>query len=175
GWARVSRRHRMPALLGGLLAVALVLTGCAGIPMGGSVGTFTLGDDSSDDRLLTLPDGPQEGQTPAEILAGFLAAQRAPQNNYDIARLFLADGLRLDWKPTALVRLSDSALVPQPNGGDDRLRIDATVQAVVDASGVYTELQRAEQQALDYEFVLDDEGEWRISAAPEGTVVSTRG
>ncbi|MGN6274161.1 MAG: LpqB family beta-propeller domain-containing protein [Protaetiibacter sp.] len=167
------RRNRM--LLGGVLATALVLAGCAGIPTGGSVGTFAIGDDTADDKLLTLADGPQDGQSPAEILAGFLAAQRAPQNNYGTARLFLADEFRNEWMPTALVRVSDSPMVSQPDGGDDRLRIDASVQAVVDASGVYTELQRAELQALDYQFARDDRGEWRISAAPEGTVISSRG
>src|SRR5690606_23005343 len=61
------------------------------------------------------------------------------------------------------------------NGGEDRLRIDASVQAVVDAAGVYTELPRAEQQPLDYAFVRNADGEWRISQAPEGTVISSRG
>lgn len=168
-------RRRMRALLGGVLGAALVLAGCAGIPTDGSVGTFTIGEDGSDDRLLTLADGPQEGQTPAEILAGFLAAQRAPQNNYSIARLFLSDELRTEWVPTAFVRVSDSAMVALPNGGEDRLRIDASVQAVVDAAGVYTELPRAEQQPLDYAFVRNADGEWRISEAPEGTVISSRG
>lgn len=167
------RRHRM--LLGAALAAALALTGCAGIPTGGSVGTFEIGDDTADDKLLTLADGPQDGQSPAEILAGFLAAQRAPQNNYGTARLFLADEFRTEWVPTALVRVSDSPMVAQPDGADDRLRIDASVQAVVDATGVYTELQRSELQPLEYEFALDDRGEWRISAAPEGTVISSRG
>ena len=167
------RRHRM--LLGAALAAALALTGCAGIPTGGSVGTFEIGDDTADDKLLTLADGPQDGQSPAEILAGLLAAQRAPQNNYGTARLFLADEFRTEWVPTALVRVSDSPMVAQPDGADDRLRIDASVQAVVDATGVYTELQRSELQPLEYEFALDDRGEWRISAAPEGTVISSRG
>jgi hypothetical protein len=162
-------------LLGAALAAALALTGCAGIPTGGSVGTFEIGDDTADDKLLTLADGPQDGQSPAEILAGFLAAQRAPQNNYGTARLFLADEFRTEWVPTALVRVSDSPMVAQPDGADDRLRIDASVQAVVDATGVYTELQRSELQPLEYEFALDDRGEWRISAAPEGTVISSRG
>jgi hypothetical protein len=165
----------MLMIAGGVLAAALALTGCAGIPTGGSVGTFAIGDDTSDDRLLTLPDGPQDGQTPAEVLAGFLAAQRAPQNNYGIARLFLTDELRAEWVPSSLVRVSDSPMVPENNGGDDRLRINANVQAVVDATGVYTELQRAELQPLEYEFALNADGEWRIAAAPDGTVISGRG
>lgn len=169
------RPHRMRALAGGLLAATLVLTGCAGIPTSGPVGSFTIGDESSDDKLLTLADGPQDGQTPAEILAGFLAAQRAPQNNYGIARLFLSDELRGEWSPTAFVRVSDSAMVASPDGGEDRLRIDANVRAVVDSSGSYTELQRPEQQPLDYAFVQNADGEWRISEAPEGTVISSRG
>lgn len=168
-------RRRMLTLAGGVLAAALALTGCAGIPTSGPVGTFTIGDDTSDDRLLTLPDGPQDGQTPAEVLAGFLAAQRAPQNNYSIARLFLSDEFRAEWLPTSLVRVTDSPMSPEPNGGDDRLRIAATVQATVDETGVYKELRPAEPQALDYEFALNDDGEWRISAAPKGTVLSNRG
>lgn len=168
-------RRRMRSVAGAALAAALALTGCAGIPTGGSVGSVAIGGDSSDDRLFTLPNGPQDGQSPPEILAGFLAAQRAPQNNYQVARLFLGDELQSEWSPTALVRVSDSALVAQQTGGEDRLRIDASVQAVVDATGVYTELSDPEQQSLDYEFARNADGEWRITAAPVGTVLSSRG
>jgi hypothetical protein len=169
------RRHRMRVPVVALLAAALVLTGCAGIPTDGPVGSFTIGDEGSDDKLLTLADGPQEGQTPTEILAGFLAAQRAPQNNYGIARLFLSDELRGEWSPTSFVRVTDSPMVASPAGADERLRIDANVRAVVDATGSYTELQRVEPQPLDYAFVQNADGEWRISEAPEGTVISSRG
>jgi hypothetical protein len=167
--------RRIAALVGAALAVVLAFTGCAGIPTSGAVGTAPIGTDANDDKLFILANGPQDGQSPPEILAGFLAAQRAPQNNYQVARSFLSEELRTEWSPTALVRVSDSPMVPEQRGSEDHLHIDVSVRAFVDATGVYTELGEAEQQPLDYEFTQNDAGEWRISAAPEGTVVSGRG
>ena len=167
--------HRMLSLVGGALVAALALTGCAGIPTGGPVGSVVIGDDSGDQKLLTLPDGPQPGATPAQNLAGFLAAQRAPQGNFSIARQFLTDDFRTEWLPAARVQISDSAILPQEAGGEDHLQLTMSVQAVVDASGVYTELPHPETQQFGYEFERNADGEWRISAAPEGTLLSSRG
>ena len=166
--------RRMRCSLVVALAAGCALVGCAGIPTGGPVGTVIVDTGSTDGRLLVLPPGPQAGDSPEQILAGFLGAQRAPQGNYSVARQFLSDRLRGEWSPTARVRVSDSPVTPTstPDGG---LHVDVTVRAVVDATGAYQQLRDPERDELDYSFVRDEDGEWRISAAPEGSVISTRG
>ena len=169
------RRRMRWAAIAASTAAALVLAGCAGIPTGGPVGSVAIDAEDGDGKLLTLPDSPQKGATPEQILAGFLRAQRAPQGNYSIAREFLTEEFRLEWSPTELVRVSDSPIVPQQEGGEASLRVNVNVQASVDATGVYTELPHPESQELAYEFARDDDGEWRIARAPAGTVLSSRG
>lgn len=165
---------RMRGALAAALVAALALAGCAGIPTTGPVGTVDIDTGSDDGRLLVLPPGPQAGDGPEQILAGFLGAQRAPQGNYSVARQFLSDTLRGEWSPTARVRVSDSPVAPveTPDGG---LHVDMTVSAVVDATGAYQQLRDPERDGLDYSFVRNSDGEWRISSAPEGSVISTRG
>ncbi|MBN9139650.1 MAG: GerMN domain-containing protein [Micrococcales bacterium] len=157
-----------------LLALAMLLSGCAGIPTGGAVGTIGIGSDDDGDELLTLAEGPQPGDSPAQLLNGFLIAQRAPQQNYSVARDFLASELRAKWSPTARVLISDGPIVVQSDDEDaagDGLDVTVDVGAVVDSTGVYTELAHPETQNLSYEFEQNADGEWRISRAPAGVVV----
>ncbi|TPW98258.1 hypothetical protein FJ656_33780, partial [Schumannella luteola] len=129
-----------------------------------------LGEDGGD--IVTLAESPQDGATPTQLLAGFLTAQRAPQGNYSIARLYLTDDFRAVWSPTARVLISDTPLVPE-TVDEDTLQLDVSVQSIVNATGNYSELERPEAQTLQYEFARNADGEWRISGAPDGTLLSS--
>ncbi len=159
--------------LAALAALALLVTGCAGIPTGGPVGSVDIGTDAGGGELLTLAEGPQPGDTPERLLTGFLIAQRAPQQNYSVAREFLTPDFRAEWSPTARVLISDTPIVVQGGSEDVLLEVDVSVGAFVDASGVYTELTRTEAQELPYTFERNAEGEWRISSAPEGILLTS--
>ncbi|AYF97159.1 LpqB family beta-propeller domain-containing protein [Protaetiibacter intestinalis] len=163
------RRIRMTAaLLAGLVA----LTGCAGIPTGGPVGTAQLssGDDGGD--LVTIAEGPQPGASPEQLLANFLTAQRAPSGDYSVARLFLTDEFRTVWSPTERVLISNSPTTPTAVA-EGSLRLTVNVQAFVNSTGNYSELAKPEAQSLDYEFAKNADGEWRIASAPAGILLST--
>ncbi|QNO37007.1 GerMN domain-containing protein [Protaetiibacter sp. SSC-01] len=159
--------------LAALAAVAALLAGCAGIPTSGPVGTVEIGGDDGGGELLTLAEGPQPGDTPDRLLTGFLIAQRAPQQNYSVAREFLTSDFRAEWSPTARVLISDTPIVVQGGPEEDRLEVNVNVGAFVDATGVYTELPRAEAQELPYTFEKNADGEWRIASAPEGILLTS--
>ncbi len=159
--------------LAALAALGVLLAGCAGIPTGGPVGTVGIGTDAGGGELVTLAEGPQPGDTPDRLLTGFLIAQRAPQQNYSVAREFLTSDFRATWSPTARVLISDTPIVVQGAPEQEVLGVTVSVTAYVDASGVYTELPQPEIQELPYTFEQNADGEWRISSAPEGILLTS--
>lgn len=170
--AREPGRHRVAGLVAAAVTLAALLAGCAGIPTSGPV---VAGPEVG----LAEPDfafnalGPQDGATPREILSGFMLALRAPQGDYQVAREFLTGDLSAQWNPDAgtIVRTgtperTDVSLT------DTDARIDYTVTMVADINerGRYREVADT-TRTLEFAFVLEN-GQWRISEAPDGTVVS---
>ncbi len=163
---RRAARRALAALLG-----ALLLAGCTGIPLDGPVRTVEIGGDESSPDLVTIAEGPVPGASPEQLLAGFLTAQRAPAGDYRIARDFLTEEFRTEWSPTSGVLITSRASTPT-EVAPDFFTLGVDVIAVVNATGNYRELARSESQQLDYRFEQTADGEWRISQAPQGTVLS---
>jgi hypothetical protein len=153
------------------IVALLVLAGCAGIPLDGPVRSVEVGTDEGGGDLVTIAEGPLPGATPEQLINGFLTAQRAPARDYSIARDFLTEEFRTTWSPTSGVLITSSA-VPPTSSSENSFALSVNVVAVVNSTGNYRELQRAESQQLDYRLELDSEGEWRIAEAPQGTVLS---
>ena len=154
-----------------VVAAALLLTGCVGIPTSGGVATGPIIDDQSAPELIVLPSGPRAGALPEEILDDFMLAVRGPQNDYAIARQFLTSDLAATWDPDASATVRTGIASTTPGSGANSLDYTVTSTAVVDADGGYRETDAA-AQTLEFDFVLED-GEWRISAAADGIVLSS--
>ena len=151
------------------LAVVGVLTGCVRIPDSGGVSTVAIPDEGDTEALLPVPEGPTVGATPREILIGFLRAGRGPQNSYAVATEYLTDAFAAEWRPNAGVLVSTSAVVPTET--ETGLQVSLEVTAEVDSSGHYDLAGAGSSRQLSFEFTQED-GEWRISAAPDGTGLS---
>ena len=84
------RRRRL--VLAALVALLpLLLTSC-GLPLPDGVqsaGQVQAGSDEPQ-QLKVIPPGPRKGASPEEIVLGFLAAQRSPDDDHAVAREFLA-------------------------------------------------------------------------------------
>ncbi len=166
-------RSRARGLLATIaLAAAAVLAGCAGIPTSGPV---VAGPEIgfAEPDFVVNPAGPQPGATPADILVGFMTALRAPQGGYQVAKEFLAPSLATSWKPDAraLIRVGTPGIT-ETLATPTTVRVDYTIETVaqVDDRGRYAETPRTER-TLAFAFSLHD-GEWRISEAPDGIVLS---
>jgi hypothetical protein len=162
---------RKLALPGVLLAVALLLVGCANIPTSGGVSKLTIDRGAGDPALPTLPDEPVKGASQQQILAGFIKAGRGPQQNYLVARDFLSDDFSTKWNPNAGVLISSSPITSsqlEPN----IFQISISVSAEVDGTGRYTSYNDPQTKPLQFSFVKDPQGQWRISAAPDGTILT---
>lgn len=153
-----------------LASIAVVVTACTEVPTTGPVTAvdFEQIDDTVD--VDFLPPGPSVGASQEEILLGFIAAGTAAQDNYRVARSYLAEGTAEEWNPNqlALVRAGEGQVQPVD---DLTVQYSVPVLASLDESGRYDQAQTIGFQDLLFGFVEED-GEWRISDAPPGIVLT---
>ena len=154
------------------LAVLLLasLTGCATLPVSGPV---RIGPDleppSDSTSFYYSPATPVDGASETEILAGFLAAGTAPQNDYAIAREYLSESIRATWNPNQELLIQKST--PQVTLTDSGIAfVEVEVTARVDANGRYETLPAGSTRTLEYTF-SEQAGQIRISSAPDVTIV----
>ncbi|QOD93195.1 GerMN domain-containing protein [Chryseoglobus sp. 28M-23] len=155
-----------------LLALpALLLAGCVSVPFQSGVEAGGPIDTGVDTNFDFLPSGPSDGATQEEILSGFLTATTASQDNYRIARSYLAEDTAETWNPYAgtLVRAREG-LVDRVD--DTTLTYTVPVTASVDSVGRYTSSESATAQTLPPFDFVQVEGEWRIAALGDGILIS---
>lgn len=177
----MNRRRTTRTLRGIAMGLAaLLLTACTGLPMSGDVNAgLKLGEAPEANDLLFVASGPPPGASPQEIVEGFLEAAITPADNWSIARTFLTPELQPTWRPGAGVSI-DAAVGSRtvtstiPDGdADDATSGDVKVQfdlvANLDEFGAYSESAGASNATFAVKRL--DDGEWRISQAPDGIVI----
>lgn len=162
--------RRQPAIVVVACAIILALAGCVGIPSGGGVQVGPVITDPDNPEVEFVVSGPQDDATQDEILAGFMQAVRAPQNNFGFARQFFTKAMASAWKPDAGTLIRSGAATTTIADAPDTLSYTVTTGALIDNRGRYTEPPAA-AQTLSFSFAKED-GQWRISAAPPGIVIS---
>ncbi|WP_456788016.1 LpqB family beta-propeller domain-containing protein [Cellulomonas sp. P5_C5] len=152
------------------LGAAVVLAACTAIPTSGPVqeGDTEVTEPSEID---VLAEGPQPGDTPTEIVDGFLAAGAAGfTDNFGTAREYLSGEAKSTWDPLAGVLVSGS-VEPAPTTTETEVTIDVPVVARVDAEGVYAEAPRDGRESVTFGMVRNDADEWRIATTPPGLIL----
>ena len=152
------------------LGLALSVSGCVGIPMSGPVTTGNVIDDELFVDPDFLPSGPRNGATQQEILLDFVQAATNPQDDYSIARQFLATNIRAKWNPNAGVAIRRNANNPV-TAGSNHLDYTITTSARIDGDGRYSEDPDLGSQTLSFGFT-NEGGEWRINEVADGIVLS---
>lgn len=163
------RRVVIAAIVAG---IGVGLVGCGGIPNSGAVQQGEVIDEEVAPDFGYDPSGPQEGATQAEILTGFIQAATNPQDDYDVARQFLTAALADEWEPNASTQVRSGIGVTQETS-ENTYTYSFSSTAYVDSLGTYTS-EPATQQ-LDFSFVQNASGQWRINEAPDGIVLSADG
>jgi len=158
----------IPALLLAM-SLAVGLAACSSIPRDGVVhsGNDVAPDDNP--APVFLPALPQKDASTDSILRGFMDASSSPENSYAIAREFLTPDFGSSWDPAAGVTVDNGSGRSLTVVDEGTTLVAVTPIAEVDQSGEYREVD-ASPVPLRYEFVKVG-GEWRISAAPDGTVI----
>jgi hypothetical protein len=172
------RRRRGIRLLA--IAVAgLLLAGCSGLPTSGPPNPgLTIGDDGQEQIFIPTASDPQPGDSPEQIVKGFLEASMTPTSNWDTAQKYLTDGFRGTWKPGSSVTIDESVTTREFTStvkADDKSAKSAEVHAQfqqvasVDSSGAYT--GDSGTAKATYKLKREKGGEWRISEASDGIVL----
>lgn len=165
-------RTRLRTLVAAALAALTVVavTACAAIPTDGPVRDGQTIKDESISGVDYRPDKPVAGSDQTAILRGFIAAGTGAQDDYAIARQFLASSFSEKWNPRRSVTIRQGNPAVE-RVGDRELSYTLTASATVDSDGEYTQAVRPTSSTLTFQFTRED-GEWRIAYAPDGIILS---
>lgn len=169
-----STRSRLVQASVAAIAALMLLAACAEIPRTSSVKEVgPLSEQNAGlGQVNFLPSPPQPGASQDDILRGFVQAAVSPQNDYGIARSFLASGFRTQWNPDASVTVDTGSDRDYSTLGADLKMLSLTPVAFVDADGSYRRAESASAIQEQYTFVKQG-GEWRISKAPNGVIIDS--
>ncbi|MGV8884390.1 MAG: LpqB family beta-propeller domain-containing protein [Microbacteriaceae bacterium] len=164
------RVRRTLATAVALAVAATLLTGCGGIPTSGAPVTGREIDTDVELPIGLAPRGPEKGETQEEIVVNFLNAAAAPQNNFELSRLFLSSQFAEKWDSDAFTSIRSGGGIPSTQS-PTQVDYSFRTSAFVDVNGRYEETRESETSTLSFSFVKE-KGEWRISKAPAGVVIA---
>ncbi len=154
-----------------LLAAAFTLAACAGVPTSGPIQQGPVLVPAGEDQFIrVIARPPHAGMTPEEVVRGFQIATASPDALYAVAREFLTPAGSLTWDPTLGVEISDSAPLT-PTTRDSVVTMSGGLSGTIGASGEYAVAAPGSKFSVRYTMERV-EGEWRISSAPDGLVLS---
>lgn len=157
-------------LVAASLLSSLVLAGCVSLPDSGPVVEVAeQADAAADTGGAAAIDArpPQEGQSAAEVVKGFLDAMQAWPTELATAKEFLSAEARATWNPRGTVVYED-ALPPAGGGGRVEVRLGGASR--LDARGGWQGDLPPEDSTLEFGLVAED-GEYRIATLPPALVV----
>lgn len=155
--------------IAGALAIFLA-TGCAQIPSSGEVKRGPqIESGLAGEFLYYSPIGPAQGDSQEEVIRGFINAGTAPQNDYSTAREYLASNLKSSWNPSEATLVQRGVMALESLGGGE-IQATTGVQAQVGNQGELQLQPEQFEQTLNFKVVREN-GQWRISEAPNLTVV----
>ena len=161
---------RSALLLGVLGLVALLLTGCATVPGSSDVSVLRRVGDPAEP---SAPPGPARGAGPLEIVRGWILASGATAERHSAARTFLTPSAAGSWddgaSPTVVSDRVDTVFsAGSGQTGQASVRIRADKLGTLRPDGAFV----AAPGVVDLVVGLtQDNGTWRISALPAGTIV----
>lgn len=161
-----------------LLAVCacVALTACSSIPTSSPVGHIEAGSGDPGASSARIPDGPEPGDSIGEIVRGFLSAGSGTGNNFSVAKSFLTEAEAQEWNPQESVSLLPNdtdldSLNYEVTSDQKTLTMSAPVVGLVDSSGVFSSTKPGTQSNMEFS-LRQENGEWRISSAPNGLLIS---
>ena len=159
-------RHRAAALV---LLVLIFVVGCARIPTAGPVGKSTDESAGNLNAPVFLPAAPQPGAAPESIIEDFYRAGSGYEDDYAVAREYLTQASSVAWKPDQRALVYREARVVR-TAVENVYNYELDVAYTVDADGIATQTPEGTTENIPATLTQVD-GEWRISAIPDGTAI----
>ncbi|MHC6592498.1 LpqB family beta-propeller domain-containing protein [Arthrobacter sp. C152] len=154
-----------------LLALVMVLlAGCARIPTSGPVGKSSESSAGNVSAPVFLPAAPQPGASPETIIDYFYRAGSGYEDDYAVARQYLTQASAVSWKPDKRALVYREARVV-PTDTENVYNYELDVSYTVDADGIATQSPPGTVERIPVT-VSQVDGEWRISAIPDGTAIA---
>jgi hypothetical protein len=157
--------RRRPAAIAVLVGACLIGTGCGvTMPDTGPVHVTTATASNRDDGSVSIkPRRPGKGDSPDQIVKGFLDAMRAtPAVTTTVAREFLTQEASDDWQPSGMVIYS-TALTPK---GINEVEATLTNADRLDSRGAWLGPVSEDDSTVKFTMAHDEDGEWRIAQPP---------
>ncbi|MET1088948.1 MAG: LpqB family beta-propeller domain-containing protein [Arthrobacter sp.] len=164
---RTMPRARVAALL---VLLLVLLAGCARIPTSGPVGKSSESSAGNLSAPVFLPAAPQPGASPETIIDYFYRAGSGYEDDYAVARQYLTQASSVSWKPDHRALVYREARVV-PGGAENAYNYELDVAYTVDADGIATQSPEGTIEKIPVTLTQVD-GEWRISALPDGTAIA---
>lgn len=148
-----------------LVVLALAgLTACVALPTSGPVEKVEGQQPACQSCVNVEVAPPAPGDSPGQVVEGYLRANANYQPGYTVARQFLTRDAAASWNPDGGVTIYDA--IPEPK--DNRVTLRGTIVGTLDDKQTFA----ARQQELAWPFQLVKEGgEWRIATPPAGLFV----
>ena len=162
------RRARPVAVL--LVLLVVLVGGCARIPTSGPVGKSSEGSAGNLSAPVFLPAAPQAGASPETIIDYFYRAGSGYEDDYAVARQYLTQASSVSWKPDQRALVYREARVVAAEA-ENVYNYELDVAYTVDADGIATQSPEGTVEKIPVT-VTQVDGEWRISALPDGTAIA---
>lgn len=151
-----------------LFGLAIALSGCVAIPTDSDVGSLAPDEQPVVSTAHYQPAGPVAGATPIELVRGFVESMLAYPVTRKIANEYLTEQAAKDWrKETDILVYSDLRI--RGSERDGLISVEVALTSRIDASGTYSLLD--DRRTISFPMKKID-GEWRITEAPAGVLVS---
>ena len=170
---------RKQLLIVGAFASSLLLSGCgllpwsltAQVPTSSSVQEGNASGANSDDQFIrVIPQAPRRNMTASQLVQGFLDASAASESDHSVARMYLTSEAAAAWEPKSGVQVFKGT--PELTSVGTTVVFNAQLEGQISKSGNYSINQDGKQLNAKFSLIRDN-GEWRISALPQGLELST--
>ncbi|GAP57711.1 MULTISPECIES: LpqB family beta-propeller domain-containing protein [Arthrobacter] len=166
----LSRRpYVLRAVIAVLAVLMVVLSSCAQIPRSGPVGKSKDESAGNPNAPVFFPPPPHPGATPESIIEDFYGAGSGYEGDYAVARQYLTQALSVSWKSDKRTLVFRKATVVK-TGVENEFKYQLDLAYAVDADGVATQFPEGTTETIPVTLEQVD-GEWRISAVPDGTAI----
>ncbi|MGT2461197.1 LpqB family beta-propeller domain-containing protein [Sinomonas atrocyanea] len=163
-------RRSVPAALVAMLLALVTLAGCAQIPTTGTVGKSRDSAVTLGNAPQIIPPGPRDGASPQAMIEGFFNAGSGYQNDFTVARQFLAPAQAVSWKPSDRTLVYRGSATVVATGKENQYRYEFDLAYSVDSQGITTPFPPGTKEHIDVTLSQVD-GQWRLSDLPDGTAI----